>query len=122
MGAVVNIITGIFVENALQSSQKDKDAVIQEEMRNKESYVAAIWRMFQELDSDKSGLIGVDQLTIAVENPKVVAYFNALGLEITDVETLFVLLDRDHTERIDMEEFVVGCMRLKGEARSLDLA
>merc|ERR1712203_4802 len=58
----------------------------------------------------------------AVEDASMVAYFSALGLEIADVKSLFVLLDRDQTGSIDIEEFLVGCLRLRGEARSLDLA
>merc|ERR1711871_1041147 len=51
-----------------------------------------------------------------------VAYFKALKLDISDVHTLFVLLDRDREGSIDIDEFVVGCMRLRGEATSLDMA
>merc|ERR1711862_400106 len=53
---------------------------------------------------------------------RILTYFQVLGLEITDVETLFVLLDKDQKGSVDMDEFLLGCMHLKGEARSLDIA
>merc|ERR1712192_143744 len=63
-----------------------------------------------------------DDFETVVADQKMVAYWNALGLDITDAKSLFVLLDRDHTGTIDIEEFLVGMLRLKGGARSLDMA
>jgi len=120
--AVVNIVTGVFVESAMQSSQKDKESLIEEELTNKQCYVESMQQIFMAMDKDGNGGIGLEEFETAIVDPRMVAYFNALGLDITDVETLFTLLDRDSTGTIDMEEFLVGCMRLKGEASSLNLA
>jgi len=120
--AVVNIITGIFVESAMASSNSDHDSLVEGEMQKKEQYVDCIHKVFMDLDSDASGTIAVAEFEQVVKSDKMAAYFNALGLEITDVKSLFALMDRDRTGAIDIEEFLVGCLRLKGEARSLDLA
>jgi len=119
---VVNIVTGVFVENAMQSGIFDRDTLVQEEMLEKEQYVERIKVCFEELDIDKNGCIGLDEFKEAVSDSKMVALINALGLDITDVQSLFILLDRDQSGSIDIEEFLVGCLRLKGEARSLDIA
>jgi len=120
--AVVNIITGIFVDSALQSSQRDQDSIIQEQMHEKEEYMNQIHTMFVALDKDKSGTVGCEEFEQLVQNPKMVANFHALGLEISDVQCLFDLLDKGRTGEIDVKEFLGGCLRLKGEAKSLDLA
>eukprot|EP00747_Dinoflagellata_sp_TGD_P041181 gnl/TRDRNA2_/TRDRNA2_141335_c0_seq2.p1 gnl/TRDRNA2_/TRDRNA2_141335_c0~~gnl/TRDRNA2_/TRDRNA2_141335_c0_seq2.p1 ORF type:complete len:597 (+),score=90.51 gnl/TRDRNA2_/TRDRNA2_141335_c0_seq2:35-1825(+) len=119
---VVNVVTGIFVENALQSAQKDTDVIIQEDLRMKEKYLESLTKAFEEMDTDRSGEVGLKEFISAFEDDKLLAYFNALGLDVSDVQTLFLLLDRDHTGSINIEEFSIGCMRLKGEARSLDIA
>eukprot|EP00747_Dinoflagellata_sp_TGD_P091961 gnl/TRDRNA2_/TRDRNA2_165252_c3_seq2.p1 gnl/TRDRNA2_/TRDRNA2_165252_c3~~gnl/TRDRNA2_/TRDRNA2_165252_c3_seq2.p1 ORF type:complete len:215 (+),score=39.91 gnl/TRDRNA2_/TRDRNA2_165252_c3_seq2:61-705(+) len=49
------------------------------------------------------------------------AYFTTLGLDVTQARALFVLLDVDETDEVEIEEFVMGCMRLKGEAKSIDV-
>merc|ERR1712032_280102 len=118
----VNIVTGVFVESAMQSGIHDRDTIVQEEMLEKEAYVEKIKLCFQELDVGKNGTVGLQEFEQAVSDPKVVVLINALGLDITDVQTLFLLLDRDQSGIIDIEEFLVGCLRLKGEARTLEIA
>ena len=54
---MLNIVTGVFVENALAGAQQDKEAVIQESLRQKESYVDSIHRVFNEIDVDGSGYL-----------------------------------------------------------------
>ncbi|CAE7541979.1 scn4ab [Symbiodinium sp. CCMP2456] len=43
-------------------------------------------------------------------------------LQAIEVWTFFMLLDGDSGQEIDMEEFLFGCMRLRGNAKALDLA
>merc|ERR1711920_778368 len=52
----------------------------------------------------------------------VVAYFSIMGLDSDDVWDLFKLLDVDHSGEIDLDEFVGGFMRLRGPAKSIDIA
>mmetsp|Transcript_66684 Transcript_66684/g.168165 ORF Transcript_66684/g.168165 Transcript_66684/m.168165 type:complete len:602 (-) Transcript_66684:148-1953(-) len=120
--AMVNVVTSVFVDGAVQSSNRDHDNLIQEELRHKEEYIASMHTLFIEMDDDNSGFISLDEFRQAIHDERIVAYFHVLGLAIEDVETLFVLLDRDRTGAIDIEEFLLGCMKLKGEAKSLDLA
>lgn len=117
-----NVVTSIFVENAMHCSEGDKELVIQEELLAKDGYMDSIKSMFYDLDTDQSGTIGLNELERAMTNENMLANFNALGLDITDVQSLFLLLDTDHTNALTIEEFLVGCMRLKGSAKSLDVA
>merc|ERR1711862_166294 len=43
-------------------------------------------------------------------------------MSLNDAEQLFRLLDRDMSGSISIEEFVRGCLRLRGPARSNDVA
>lgn len=120
--ALVNVVTGVFVESAMCASQQDREALIQEEMRQKESYLTHIKAIFEEMDELDTQSIDMAQFEESLKDERMVAFFNALQLDITDVQTLFVLLDRDQTGLVDIEEFMLGCMRLKGSAKSLDIA
>uniref|UniRef100_A0A7S0B6Y0 EF-hand domain-containing protein n=1 Tax=Pyrodinium bahamense TaxID=73915 RepID=A0A7S0B6Y0_9DINO len=120
--AVVNIVTGIFVENALQSQQTDRDIIVQEELESKREYFRQMKEVFDELDDDNTGCISEKEFEAKLNDERVIAYFNALKLDVNDAHTLFMLLDYDQSGEISIEEFVAGCHKLKGESRSLDIA
>merc|ERR1712050_806679 len=78
--------------------------------------------IFEEMDDDNTGCISIDEFETKLDDERVIAYFNALKLDVSDARTLFTLLDYDESGAIAIEEFVVGCHKLKGESRSLDIA
>lgn len=120
--AILNVVTGVFVETALHVAAMDRDAIIHEEMQSRESYAHSLHDIFLELDRDASDDLTIDEFRMALNDERVLAYFNALQIDFTDIMTLFVLLDRDENGAVNLDEFVRGCMRLKGHAKSLDLA
>lgn len=120
--AVANIVTAVFVEGVMQSAQHDREVLVQEQMRNDLVYLERVRFIFDELDKDADGSITFEELMQAVKDHRVVDYFNAYTLDITDVQVLFVLLDHDQKGVIDIDEFLLGCIRLKGEAKCLDMA
>merc|ERR1712046_378034 len=50
------------------------------------------------------------------------AYFSSLGINMQQACKLFQTLDSDKSGSIDIEEFTDGCLRLKGEATTVDMA
>eukprot|EP00747_Dinoflagellata_sp_TGD_P035795 gnl/TRDRNA2_/TRDRNA2_138084_c1_seq1.p1 gnl/TRDRNA2_/TRDRNA2_138084_c1~~gnl/TRDRNA2_/TRDRNA2_138084_c1_seq1.p1 ORF type:complete len:135 (-),score=25.91 gnl/TRDRNA2_/TRDRNA2_138084_c1_seq1:337-741(-) len=88
----------------------------------KEKYVNDIIGLFRTIDSDSSGGISVEEFQAAIDEPAVSDYFAALEIDPLDALTLFKLLDYDGGGVIEASEFVDGCMRLKGQARSIDMA
>merc|ERR1712036_3828 len=73
-------------------------------------------------DDDETGLITLEEFESKLDDERVVAYFNALRLDVSDARMLFKLLDYDESGDIMIEEFVDGCYKLQGESRSLDIA
>eukprot|EP00930_Biecheleria_cincta_P039492 TRINITY_DN27147_c0_g1_i1.p1 TRINITY_DN27147_c0_g1~~TRINITY_DN27147_c0_g1_i1.p1 ORF type:complete len:646 (+),score=118.97 TRINITY_DN27147_c0_g1_i1:34-1938(+) len=118
--ALANVITGVFVENAKASGKKDREIVIQEEMAVKRRYVNDMRTIFEEMDFDSTGRITWEEFQSTLEDPRVVAYFSALKLDVTDIRHLFRLLDADNSGEIGYTEFVEGCWSLQGVATSLD--
>jgi len=119
---VSNIITGIFVDSAMHAAKTDQDSVIREEMAKQKGCINKIHKVFTELDRDFDGKISLAEFEAAFADPNMVTYLSVLGLEVNDVKALYCLLDHDRSGSIDIEDFIVGCLRLRGEAKSLDLA
>uniref|UniRef100_A0A7S0FPR2 EF-hand domain-containing protein n=1 Tax=Pyrodinium bahamense TaxID=73915 RepID=A0A7S0FPR2_9DINO len=80
-------------------------------------------RIFEEADADGSGTINWKKFKDYVENDRVKAYLSTQQLEASDARTLFEMLkEGNDSEEIAVEQFIVGCQRLKGLAKSIDLA
>jgi len=120
--AVLNVLTGVFCQNAIDSAQHDQDLVTQSILQKKEMYINRLRQIFRELDTDESGTLTIDELKYHLCDEKVRAYFNSLELDISDVKALFKLMDADGGDEIDAEEFISSCLRLRGGARGVDLA
>eukprot|EP00405_Crypthecodinium_cohnii_P048324 CAMPEP_0206607800 /NCGR_PEP_ID=MMETSP0325_2-20121206/52478_1 /ASSEMBLY_ACC=CAM_ASM_000347 /TAXON_ID=2866 /ORGANISM="Crypthecodinium cohnii, Strain Seligo" /LENGTH=137 /DNA_ID=CAMNT_0054125107 /DNA_START=26 /DNA_END=435 /DNA_ORIENTATION=- len=50
--AVVNIVTGIFVDSAFQCSRQDRESLVSEEILNREKYLKDLKDVFEEMDED----------------------------------------------------------------------
>merc|ERR1711979_71197 len=78
--------------------------------------------LFGIIDQDGSGSITIGEVEAALLRSEVRAYLGSLGVEPTDAWTLFKLIDSDKTGVIDLEQFVSGCMDLRGGAKAAHLA
>lgn len=121
MLAVLNVITGAFVDNALQLASQQRDFQIEEQMETKEEYIRQIKALFKTIDDDGSGEVSRSELREMLEDATLAAYFRVLGFDTNDADMLFDLLDTDESDSISMQEFLDGCTRLKGSARSMDV-
>jgi len=109
--ALLNIITGVFVENAMKSAKKDDDMYI----------LTCSRQLFIEC-CDEKGEITWDTFQSRLDSPGMQNYFKAVDLSIDEAEFLFTLIDIDESGSLRPDEFVNGCLRLRGNARALDLA
>merc|ERR1719386_577592 len=67
-------------------------------------------------------MITFKELEQVLTDERTVAFLATLELEASDAWELFKLLDSDDSQTIDIDEFVTGCMRLKGNAKAIDIA
>jgi len=119
---VVNTITGLFVEATLKHSNNDDSMVIQQELDKRHKYVERLRAAFYKLDTDEDGLVSIDEFTEALASKQMQAFLASLSIDGTDAEAFFrVLTDHLPDKRVDLETFVVGCIKLRGEAKAMDV-
>lgn len=119
--AVCNVVAAVFVESAMQSSAHDRELLIREQLRDSQAYQDKMLGVFEEMDSDGTGTITMDEFLTHLDDDRVIAYFNSMKLDVTDATALFKLLDVDRSGSVEIHEFIDGCQRLKGESRTLDM-
>merc|ERR1712232_349517 len=114
--AVLNVITGVFCQSAMESAQRDPELLANSLLRNRNAQEAQMTALFERIDTDDSGEITISELEALLSDSMVQAHFQALNLKPGDAWTLFKLLDTDQSNKIDLEEFVLGCLQLQGSA------
>merc|ERR1719443_1298765 len=120
--AVLNVITGVFCQSAVESAALDKETAIQCQIANKQEYIEDVRELFRTIDSDNSGQITRTEFEATLQSEEGLAYLSGLEMEVSDAWVLFKLLDIDGGGVIETEEFVQGCLRLRGAAKSVDVA
>lgn len=120
--ALLNVITAVFIQTAIKQTESDVELVVAEEMAHRAEFTAVMQQVFMELDQNNSGALSYEEFEQHIEDEKIMTYLQTLELDATQIRSLFMLLDVDRTGEVDLEEFVTGCVRLKGGAKNLDMA
>merc|ERR1712217_678900 len=77
--------------------------------------------IFEDVDADATGDITTKELEIILKDPSLSRYVEALNIDTENATLLFKMLDKDGSNLISYDEFLEGCLRLKGDAKSFDL-
>merc|ERR1712151_182601 len=115
MGAsfvMLNLITGIFFDLTFSTIRDTKDREL----------VHQVKELFLQSDVDRSGKISFKEFQRQVHNPIFETYFKVIDLDPSEARGLFDLLDTDGDDEVEAQDFVMGCLRLRGPARAIDLA
>eukprot|EP00927_Polykrikos_kofoidii_P044016 TRINITY_DN3810_c0_g1_i1.p1 TRINITY_DN3810_c0_g1~~TRINITY_DN3810_c0_g1_i1.p1 ORF type:complete len:613 (+),score=98.96 TRINITY_DN3810_c0_g1_i1:70-1839(+) len=115
--ALLNVVTGVFVERAMAFAQREKAEFMM-------SNIGDIFResLRMRRADGEIGKISWSQFEKSLETEEMQEYFNSINVDISEGRGLFDLLDVEKTGTIDAVEFVRGCVRLTGNAKALDLA
>ncbi|CAE7040778.1 Cacna1h [Symbiodinium natans] len=107
--ALLNILTGIFVDSALENAQEEKRRYLLQE----------VGLLFREAEKEQ---ITWPDFQAQLRNPHMQQLFAALDVDEEDASELFHMLDASHDGFIQSDDFLNGCLRLDGPAKAIDLA
>eukprot|EP00929_Paragymnodinium_shiwhaense_P023824 TRINITY_DN14823_c0_g2_i1.p1 TRINITY_DN14823_c0_g2~~TRINITY_DN14823_c0_g2_i1.p1 ORF type:complete len:552 (+),score=77.70 TRINITY_DN14823_c0_g2_i1:121-1776(+) len=108
--ALLNLITGNFVDHALKSAQQAEEMNI----------CNSVARVFFDGDVDRQ--ITWEMFEQKLSHPDMQDYLKAIDVNPTEAQSLFALLDTDDSGSIDVAELINGLLRLKGTTSSLDIS
>lgn len=120
--AIVNVITGVFVTTAMETTSADKDLAVMKQLQKYNAQVEDLRSLFTEISGGEHHEVSIEQLRTAMTIPRFRAFLQELGIDGGEVGVLFKLLDADANGLVERDEFVKGCMNLIGTAKSLHLA
>ncbi|CAE7272340.1 Scn2a [Symbiodinium sp. CCMP2592] len=109
--ALLNVITGVCVESAVKRVKEDKDNYLVQYVRG----------VFKRMETSGTGVITWDDFQSSVNSKDMKELFKAIDLDISEAHCVFKILDLDDDGTLDADEFLSGCLRLRGAAKALDV-
>jgi len=121
--SVINVIAALFCQQVVQHALTVD--FFENQMECLEKVKRDLLRLFHELDEialdSPPGMVTYPELEDFLEDFSVQREFALIGIDPQNAWMLFMLLDEDNSGLIDIDEFVAGCLRLRGECQRLDL-
>lgn len=101
----MNLVTAITVEGALKQANEDAEFKQHIEQTKKEEMIPRIKEMFQSLDADGSGEVTLEEFANAplALQTSLMAFTGAWAWNPVE---LFLLIDEDNNETLELDEFV----------------
>lgn len=121
--SVWNVVTSIFINGALRCAKPEADRVaIQkywEDIGDSKNLTAYIC---ENLDRDGSGTISRDEIESVAGEALFIDNLESRGIGMRDIQMFFEMLSHaGMTSEVPIEDFVTGCMHMKGPASAVDL-
>jgi hypothetical protein len=112
--AMMNVVTGVFVESALVSARQDQDVEL----------INCLSEVFNNTDADEDndGMISREEFDRLILEAKMQPVLDAIDVAVSEAQGLFELIDVDSSGMVSKDEFMMGCLRLRGNAKAMDLA
>lgn len=121
MMVLMNLVTAIIVENAMNQSKEDQEQLLKELEVKKEQEFKHLQKMFLALDQDGSGELDEAEFADALDaQPEIIDQFKLLGFDENEIRNFFTDLDNGDGS-LSTDEFIGGLQSMQGSARSADL-
>mmetsp|Transcript_8307 Transcript_8307/g.19538 ORF Transcript_8307/g.19538 Transcript_8307/m.19538 type:complete len:644 (-) Transcript_8307:194-2125(-) len=121
MFAVLNVMTGIFCQVAVESARNDPQFLMQSLVAERERQTDLIRNLFRIFDREKRGFIALTELEDKFNDETAQGMMVLLEIYPESGWSLFRKLDEDNDGRLYEDEFVNGIFKLKGVAKSWDI-
>lgn len=118
---VMNVLTGIFCQCAIETAQSDKESVIMFQMQEKHRFIETLTNLFSEWDESGDGKCSLGEFQSHLQDESMQALLRSLEIEVRDALTLFELLDTEGKGEVDLDEFITGCITLRGGAKAVHM-
>jgi hypothetical protein len=119
--AVIAVINGCFIKETFKVAAADDLLMVLEREKEVQTHLKKMSRLISMADSSGEGKVDKDEFMTIVQDKEVKHWLAAQGLDTSDAGNLFKLMD-DGSGDLSAAELVRGVSKLKGAARSLDLA
>jgi len=119
---ILNLIICILVEQTLEATHQNDTKQKAREERDRSTELECLHELFELADLDGGGTLNIHEFNEAYEKDAEVRWrLRQYELPVEDARGLFSVSSTSGTRVLNIDEFVEGCTKLHGPARSKDL-
>jgi hypothetical protein len=121
---VLNTVTGIFVEKAMQITSADEDCMMWNELDRRKKWVRDVKLLFRSAEGGHTGKLEWEEFCKLLNDLHMQNILKSLGVDVMAIEPriLFDLFDTDGGGTIEINEFANALQKLHGSAQAIDMA
>jgi len=119
--SVLNIVTGIFVEGAIENAKQNRTAVMSQAEKHRINHMVEMMTIMKKIDEKDKGFITWQDYTNSLEDENLMKFWHSFNITVNDAAEVFAVLDRDCDGVVDLVEFVEGMRKFEGLAKSTDI-
>merc|ERR1711971_207102 len=121
--AILNLISGMFIEKALTNAEPDREALAAKRRKKEVADAEALNMVLMDMDDDKSGTLDFQEFDSNMQDPRIRNVLGDLGIEITDCNRFYdFLTEATGSQEILIEDFVRLCTSVRGPATAFEMA
>jgi len=117
----LNMITSLFLEIGTEVASNDRACIMQEQLENLEEQIRNLTEWCSRLDLSPNGEITYEQFCAHMEDKEMLCFARSLEIDLWDLKQFFNAVSAYGTRTVDLQTFIVGCIKMQGNAKSLDL-
>jgi len=118
---MMRVVSGVFFHETSTAACADSSFQLARSKKETASYRKQIEDLFEGIEKSEDGTVNFGGFSRALKDAGVQQKLAAMDLEGGDAKTLFELLDNGDRS-LTLHHLLLGVSRLKGKARSIDLA
>jgi len=118
---LLNLVVSVIIEQTLTAARSNEKRVAMREERARKGELDSLQEIFLLSDADGSGMLDVGEFEGALQVDDIRQRMQRLEIPIDEAKKLFTTIDDHGTRPLQMAEFIDGCTKLRGPAKSRDL-
>uniref|UniRef100_A0A7S0AHN1 EF-hand domain-containing protein n=1 Tax=Pyrodinium bahamense TaxID=73915 RepID=A0A7S0AHN1_9DINO len=123
--ALGKVIMGVFLQVTFHVASSDDTIMLNQQDRTIANHVKKIKRLFDAADEDGNGLLDREEFKAIIDDQEVVKWLSAMGVDLglfaQNADTLYDIMLGD-AQALSADAFVKGMSKMRGHARSIELA
>lgn len=118
---LLNTVTSLFLDGVMHHTEQDRSAFVHDMLRRKKNLMASLKDLHYHMCDNGETEATLEGFHRHMNEPEMLTFARALEVDIVDLQVVFDVLSSGGRQSVDLESFVVGCIRLRGGAKSVDL-